>query len=206
MKDSRNSHQDVTLKKKRRRATTDAVPYLSGSKVKSRLERTMQIKDPIPPLPFGSQSNQEVTTKLSTSQQDCRSSYPAAAPPKGCHGFRKDYKLGDSARSVSHMKIVESHHQSFIEASKIKTYDFAFIRRNDGSWTYAICATQFKEAGEDCMLFVLNETGATKVLKRRFWADFIRPVAAQVDDVKIPEYIYVGDCADDDSLFSYGSC
>ena len=146
---------------------------------------------------------------MPTSQQDCRSSYDAAAnsSTKECHGFRKDYRLGDSARSVRHMKIETSLEQSFIEASKLKTYDFAFIKRNDGSWTYAICATQFKEAGEDCMLFVLNERGTTKVLKRRFWADFIRTVAKQEDEIEIPKYIYVNDCGDDDeSLFSYGSC
>ncbi|KAL3786446.1 hypothetical protein HJC23_011027 [Cyclotella cryptica] len=96
--------------------------------------------------------------------------------------IRKDYTLGNKARSASHM-IIESCPQKALErASQLKNYDFAFVKRMDGSWTYAILAyrsydkDESDSSEEECMLFVMNEEGSTKMIKKRHWAEFVRCV------------------------------
>jgi hypothetical protein len=78
---------------------------------------------------------------------------------------RCDYRLGEPARSSSHM---------VSKVSTLKNYDFAFIKRTDGLWTYAILAYRTEES----MMFVMNETGSTKIIKKRQWAEYVRCVAA----------------------------
>lgn len=181
----------------RRRASVDAPPRLPGLGERTKLRRVLTSEAPLPDLPYASKPSREIVD-VSKGQYACRSS-----SLKGGNGFRKDYMLGDPARSIRHMKI----ETTLNEVSKLKTYDFAFIKRFDESWTYAICASRFEENGEECMLFVLNKAGATKILKRKYWADSIRIVAAQNDEDKIPRDIYIkDDMSDDFSSSSYGSC
>ncbi|KAL7516944.1 hypothetical protein ACHAWX_001914 [Stephanocyclus meneghinianus] len=96
--------------------------------------------------------------------------------------FRKDYTLGETARSVSHMIIESCPQKAHERASQLENFDFAFIKRMDGSWTYAILAHRsFVKGGVDsskegCMLFVMNKEGSTKMIKKRHWAEFVRCV------------------------------
>jgi len=99
-------------------------------------------------------------------------------------GFRKDYILGDSVRSPSHM-ITDPTSQAI---SSLQKHDFAFIKRSDGSYTYAILACRsfvhIKEGTETekCMTFVMHVKGTTKVIRERHWNDFIRrPVSTEED-------------------------
>jgi hypothetical protein len=70
-------------------------------------------------------------------------------------------------------------------ASNLKNCDFAFVKRTDGSWTFAILACRIflegrnKQADlkEECMLFVISEGGCTKIIRKPHWAEFIRIVA-----------------------------
>lgn len=93
---------------------------------------------------------------------------PKAAAPH--FGFRKDYNLGDKARSLSHIN------HNIDDITSLKTFDFAFVKRGDGSWTYAILAA----SDEGHMFFVLNNKGSTKCIKRQYWNDFIRCVEVEV--------------------------
>ena len=61
---------------------------------------------------------------------------------------------------------------------KPHSYNFAFIKRTDGSWTYALLAHRYFDADEEeCMMFVLQEDGTKKTIKKRQWASFVRAVA-----------------------------
>ncbi len=55
-------------------------------------------------------------------------------------GFRGDYDLGDSARASSHMIVEPTSKQALQAAGSLNKHDFAFVKRSDGSCTYAILA------------------------------------------------------------------
>jgi hypothetical protein len=92
-------------------------------------------------------------------------------------GMRSDYSLGDVARR-SHMIIPDDTQAAFNQVSRLKLHNFAFIKRTDGSWTYALLAHRYFDADEEeCMMFVLQEDGSKKTIKKRQWASFVRAVA-----------------------------
>lgn len=72
----------------------------------------------------------------------------------------------------------------------LKNYDFAFIKRTDGSWTYAILAYRSNDDDDDdqeeCMMFVMNAAGSTKVIKRHQWAKYVRCVAVLEEENAVP--------------------
>mmetsp|Transcript_29532 Transcript_29532/g.71323 ORF Transcript_29532/g.71323 Transcript_29532/m.71323 type:complete len:924 (+) Transcript_29532:2-2773(+) len=122
-------------------------------------------------------------------------------------GFREDCNLGESARSPSHMIAVESDPAKATQLvdTTLRSHDFAFVRRSDGTYTYAILAYRTGgdgatasagpddygsnslpqrpmpprdgEGEEGSMTFVLSGAGCTKLIRRGQWADFIRLVA-----------------------------
>lgn len=95
------------------------------------------------------------------------------------------YVLGETVRSASDMAIEECPEKAAEKASKLKNYDFAFIKRSDGSWTYAILVCRVflasgnkqKNSREEGMLFVASDKGCIKVIRKPYWAEFIRVVA-----------------------------
>eukprot|EP00956_Cyclotella_meneghiniana_P038816 scaffold160318_cov23-Cyclotella_meneghiniana.AAC.1 len=90
------------------------------------------------------------------------------------------YTIGDVAESSSHMMIETCPRAALINACQLKTHDFAFVKRSDGSWTYAILAGHCKDIdNEEAMVFVMNEKGCTKLIKQRDWAKLIRCVATE---------------------------
>lgn len=101
-----------------------------------------------------------------------------------CHS-RSDYTLGEAARSTSHMIIESCPEKALHRASQLKNHDFAFVKRMDGSWTYAILAFRSFVDGDsalsedECMMFVMNEEGSTKTIKKRQWAEFVRCVVEE---------------------------
>ena len=97
------------------------------------------------------------------------------------NGSRSDYILGDTVRSPSHMIVEDCSEAALHKASQLKLHDFAFIKRSDGSWTYAIlaCRNTSEVNNEECMMFVMNETGSIKYIKKRKWASFIRCVVVE---------------------------
>jgi len=111
-------------------------------------------------------------------------------------GFRCDYSLGESARSSSHMVIQPTSDQAFQAANTLKKHDFAFVKRSDGTYSYAILAFRSLQPThrgkgptaplEECMVFVLGGKGSTKILKRKQWGEFVRLVSASVSDDDLP--------------------
>lgn len=204
-KDCSKPSQELVL---RRRSSVDAPPRLPGLGERTRLRRVLTSEIPLLDLPFVTKPSGNVLD-VSNNHEACRNSPSpnTSRPTREGNGFRGDYMLGDPARSIRHMKIEDTRQSAFDEVSKLKTYDFAFVKRSDESWTYAICAARFQEDGKECMLFVLNKGGATKHLNMQQWADSIRVVAPQTDEDKVPKHIFFNDnMSDDCSAYSYGSC
>merc|ERR1719296_222792 len=62
----------------------------------------------------------------------------------------------------------------------LQKHDFAFVKRSDGSYSYAILAFRSFEpikkgtGTEECMTFVTNKIGSTKIIRERHWSEFIR--------------------------------
>eukprot|EP00956_Cyclotella_meneghiniana_P024146 scaffold48140_cov68-Cyclotella_meneghiniana.AAC.10 len=114
------------------------------------------------------------------------------------------YAIGDVAQSSTHMVIETCVRAALINVCKLKTHDFAFVKRSDGSWTYAILAGYCKDTNnEDIMVFVTNKKGGSKAIKIRDWAKLVRPVATfdkmsndYVEDV--PQIIIADRDANDD--------
>lgn len=103
-------------------------------------------------------------------------------------GIREDYILGETARSPSHTIIEPNREKSTEAISSLADHDFAFVKRSYGTYTYAVLACrssaedtpiQDAEPGEECMTFVLNNKGCTKVIKKSQWSDFIRLVSTE---------------------------
>jgi hypothetical protein len=97
---------------------------------------------------------------------------------QGYSGARSDYSLGDKVKCSSHMIIQDDPQEAFSQVSRLKQHDFAFIKRTDGLWTYAILAHRYvDDEGEECMMFVMHQIGSTKTITKRKWVSFVRLVA-----------------------------
>jgi len=100
----------------------------------------------------------------------------------------KGYRIGEKLRSQSHM-ITEASSERGIEAvSTLNKHDFAFIKRSDGSYSYAILAYRSTKPikgipeVEECMTFVISSAGATKMIRKRHWSEIIHLVSTEVSD------------------------
>lgn len=84
-------------------------------------------------------------------------------------GYREDYALGETARSTSHM-ITESTSVDAIRIfDSLRNHDFVFIKRSNGSFSYASLAyrSRSKITNEECLVFVLDHKGSTKTMPKR---------------------------------------
>ena len=77
----------------------------------------------------------------------------------------RDYELGETIRCPSHMTTKDT--------DTLEKHDFAFVKRWDGSYSYAILAYRTYES----MVFVMDDTGATKRIGIKKWSNFVRLVA-----------------------------
>ena len=126
-----------------------------------------------------------------------------------CVRRRRDYVLGDPARSPFHM-MMDTCPQATNFVCELEIQDSAFVKRSDGAWSYAILAYRHRSryGQEEFMVFLLNEIGATKIFMKRQWAKGIRCVASYEADLSdemidlhdVPKTIFVN--TDDCSLIS----
>jgi hypothetical protein len=108
-------------------------------------------------------------------------------------GYRDDYNLGDVVKSASHMVIESTPERAIQAVDLLQTHDFAWIKRSNGLYTYAILAYRTGSitdrapnnndggggGGDDdgeYMYFVLNDCGATKMVHKKHWSKCIRLV------------------------------
>lgn len=101
------------------------------------------------------------------------------------------YILGETARSSHDIGLLKNKPVAFTSISCLKLYDFAFVERSNGEFTYSILADRYfakssakrsngdapnTDDSEECMRFVISEKGHTKFIRKRHWAKKIRPV------------------------------
>lgn len=95
-------------------------------------------------------------------------------------GFRRDYSIGETIRSQCHMIIDPTS-----EVGLLNKHDFAFVKRSGGSHSYAILAYRSMELikgttnTEECMVFVISDTGSTKMVRKRDWGEFVHLVSME---------------------------
>ena len=120
---------------------------------------------------------------------------PRADPSAGSQGFRRDYQLGDVLRSPADAVLEPTEAQAFCAVSSLKDHDLAFVKRSDGSFSYAILAYRSTElirrgsgrAMVECMNFVTSADGATKKVAQGNWSKYVRlPAQERQDDCLSP--------------------
>lgn len=109
-------------------------------------------------------------------------------------GFRRDYRLGQPARSPLHIIEEPTKEDALQSISKLENHSFVFVKRSDGKWTYAVLAFRSlesfskyattgaedeKDVVEECMTFVMSDSGASKVIRKKHWAEFVRCVSME---------------------------
>ena len=118
----------------------------------------------LPPLPFPSSSSKKESQ---------------------FNGFRRDYELGETLRHPSHAYVEPTDGRACRGVRSLKNYDFAFVKRSDGSFSYAILAYRSLEAVErgdaksveECMTFAMTGAGNTKKVRKRHWDKYVRLVS-----------------------------
>ena len=123
------------------------------------------------PLPTSCDEHQSKDTKL----KQRRRHRATVTPTVSCAGFRRDYELGERLRSPSHKiditQPTTTSEENTNMGSLLQKHDFAFIKRSDGSYTYAILACIDKDG--ERMTFVLDNYGSTKVVRKRNWEKLV---------------------------------
>lgn len=69
----------------------------------------------------------------------------------------------------------------------LQNYDFVFVRRSDGSYSYAILSGRSfapikgakNNATEECMTFVINGSGCTEMIRQEHWSDKVQLVSME---------------------------
>ena len=112
-----------------------------------------------------------------------RATSPAllCSPPH--RGFRDDYVVGEVARSRSHLLFPSTDEDADRAAASLRIHDFAFVKRSNGSFSYAILADRSTEETEEWMAFVVCLEGSVKMVHKKYWSDHVRLVR---EDVRHP--------------------
>lgn len=98
--------------------------------------------------------------------------FPSRKSRKGRRRKRKnDSDEGDSDEDGN---CQSSRDEAFVEKAigQLRHLDAAFVRRSDGSWTYAIMA----DRTDDSIRFVVNRKGSTKSYPKNIWRSSVRRV------------------------------
>jgi len=95
-------------------------------------------------------------------------------------------------RSPSHMITMPSPKRAFQVVDRMKKHDFAFVKRSDGSYSYAIlafrslepindrrCATK-SSALDECLTFVVDLNKSIAKIEKEKWVEYIRPAESCV--------------------------
>ena len=85
-------------------------------------------------------------------------------------------KLGDFG-TTQDMHIETDREEAYAKAASLPIHSFAFVRRSNGEWIYAIVANRPVENGPEASIrFVVDQEGNTKTLKCKYWSTCIRLV------------------------------
>ena len=108
----------------------------------------------------------------------------------GLHkGFRPDYVLGEYSRDTSHMIMPQDDVHAMQLVNTLSKHDFAFVKRLNGTYSYAILAYRTSSSNtneddnekksEEGIAFVMDDSGSTKMIRKKYWCEYIRLVSMQ---------------------------
>jgi len=182
-------------------AELPALPFSNGNDdddVQPRQRKSLRERSPAKKFqrrhsPLDADMAQEMVNKLAMEKQSemhlmrtaSTDSYIEEVDEEQHKGFRRDYSIGETIRSSSHMIIEPTSEQAIQAVSSLNKHDFAFVKRSDGSYSYAILAYRsmepikgIKDANsnntEECMVFVMSDAGSTKMIRKHHWSKFVR--------------------------------
>eukprot|EP00956_Cyclotella_meneghiniana_P032940 scaffold92252_cov71-Cyclotella_meneghiniana.AAC.1 len=105
-----------------------------------------------------------------------------------------DYVLGDPPRYLSHMIIESCPEASLKRVSSLNIHNFAFVKRSNGSWWYAMLADRYLDMNnEEHMMFLLSETGCTKTVRKCQWGNCVSCVAMIGVEDHVPNTISINE-------------
>jgi hypothetical protein len=168
---------DPSAKKSGVTTTSTSIPspdVKQGNRRKIKANHTKQTK-PVPSPTLTSTTEMLTQEVLSKKQDDAGQRY---------NGYRDDYYLGDLVTSASHMIIESTPERATQAVDVLQTHDFAWIKRSNGLYTFAILANRSSNGStttadsddEEYMYFVLDDCGATKMVYKNNWSKVIRLV------------------------------
>lgn len=103
----------------------------------------------------------------------------ADSPRKKTYEQSGQYTLGDTLRSYEDTLHKESRRNSRA-IRRLRQYDFAFVKRSNMTWSYAILADRRERKvhasvgkTEEMMIFVIARNGQTKSIFKRHWEKYI---------------------------------
>eukprot|EP00580_Thalassiosira_gravida_P004871 CAMPEP_0201651112 /NCGR_PEP_ID=MMETSP0493-20130528/42463_1 /ASSEMBLY_ACC=CAM_ASM_000838 /TAXON_ID=420259 /ORGANISM="Thalassiosira gravida, Strain GMp14c1" /LENGTH=264 /DNA_ID=CAMNT_0048127385 /DNA_START=83 /DNA_END=877 /DNA_ORIENTATION=- len=156
--------------------------FRNDSTAKVKIQKHVTMASPLPPR-----------SKKSNKMPSAMHKQPSR-PRFDSKGFLCDYSLGEPARCISHMIIQPTPDRAFHAVNLLKKHDFAFVKcSNNGRFRYAILAFRSLEPRaadnriaasdslEECMTFVMTDSGGIKMLKRELWAERIRLISVPED-------------------------
>lgn len=88
------------------------------------------------------------------------------------------YSVGDVGKARD--MIIDSKKATVIAVSQIRSNDAAFVRRSDGTWTYAIVKDR-TEGEKATIRFKVNARGSTKAFPVTQWGAYVRRIKRRVD-------------------------
>ena len=86
------------------------------------------------------------------------------------------YNIGDEGKKRDMIKD-DDKAVAIKRISRLRSGDAAFIRRTTGNWTFA----KVKSVSPDSILFIVDEKGATKDYKKKYWGSHVRAAEASGD-------------------------
>ena len=109
------------------------------------------------------------------------------------------YTISKSPSHIIQPRASQSHTTSSTALSSLQKHDFAFVKRSNGHYSYAILAYRTSsgddspshhndsmksidnggKGGEEGMAFVMDNSGSTKMIRKKHWAEYVRLVAPQ---------------------------
>ena len=113
---------------------------------------------------------------------------PRVSQPVYHQGFRPDYVLGESSRQASHMIVPQDDTHAITLVSTLSKHDFAWVKRSNGRYSYAILAYRTSSTDNDGnnkgegMAFVMDEAGSTKMIRKKYWCEYVRLVRPMQED------------------------
>ena len=130
-------------------------------------------------------------------------------------GSRRDYSLGETVRSPSHIIIEKTSELATQAVNTLQKRDFAFVRRSDGSYSFATLAYRSFEPmikaakndaiTEEYMTFVMDDIGSIKMIRQRHWSKLVCLVSMEGLDALPPSMISFIPHVDHDDEYSLNS-